>query len=706
MKFEDLDIKPFYDSRRSDVYNDFFNKVLSNSNFYRRFGGLFSAKRFALIAEGLQDFIKENNGTMELVMMPIISEEDREALLRGISVDDIIVKNWINDLSKIKEKFLEDHKMAISWMIANDYLTIKLILPEHENGIPFTESELKNVDVFRKEIGIFYNHDNHAPLSFHGQIDRDNPELGEFYSIDVSRSWVSSENETISSDHEEFTNYWDEKNYRIGSIKCKIRPLAEQLIHYFKEIAPKSKSEIPSLRKLPILRNYQNEAVSEWRKNGKRGIFEMATGTGKTFTAIGCIKKIETDEDKSLIIITAPYRNLLDQWKDELSKWFIDSTILEQGVWRQTLRDEISHLNRFVGKKISVLIASHDLFSIDYFVEQIEKSQVSNMIIVDEAHHLGSPKEREGLSKNYHYRLALSATIDRYFDGDGTDFLREYFKGSSEKSTVAFYSLEDAIRDGKLCNYNYYPLFVELNNNELDEYRILTYKAARLLNSKRIEDRKRGEELIMKRATIVRDAINKIGAFKEILKKIPKIKHMLIFCSENQFDDVDKILSNPSQYCEIDKSIMFRKITYDNPSNKKERIKILKEFADESWDVLTSNRVLDEGMDIPQARICVILASTGNPTQFIQRRGRVLRLYNDVYKDGTKKTHADIYDVLVRPQIEHFDDPDAIKLEIGIIKNQLIRIKTMTELAINREYCSEKLKEFTFNLPKEFFRNA
>ena len=704
MLFKDLEIKPSYDSRKVDVFNEFFNTILPHSKYYRRYGGIFSAKRFALAAEGLQDFIQENNGVMELAIIPGFSENDKEALLKGTSIDDIISKNWIDDLSKIKEKFLEDHTKAISWMIANEYLTIKIILPTHDDGTLFTESELNEQAIFRKETGIFYNKDDNSPLSFHGIIDRDDSEVGELYSLDVSRNWIESEKEQINLDHEEFSNYWDNESYQLGSINCKIIPLSKELEDYFKEIAPKSKSEIPELRKLPILRKYQTDAIDSWLKNNGRGIFEMATGTGKTFTAIGGIKQIIEKEEKTLVIIAVPYRNLVDQWRKELSKWFIDSIILEQGIWRQTLRDEVSHLNQFQGKKMSVLITSHDLFSTEEFVKQIEKCKIPAMLIVDEAHHVGTFASRNGLSKNYSYRLALSATIDRYFDDDGTDFLRDYFKGPSGTSTVATYTLEQAINDGKLCGYNYYPFFIELTEKELVEYKELTYRAVRLLKSKRLEDRKRGEILIQTRAKIIRDAENKTDCFKEIIKQISKLKHLLIFCSENQFDNIDEILSNPSKYCGIEASILFRKITYDNPSNKKERIKILNDFANEDWDALLSNRVLDEGMDIPQARNCIVLASTGNPTQFIQRRGRVLRVYEEPYKDGSKKTHADIFDILVKPQINDLDDPDSIKLEIGLIRSQLSKIKQMSELALNNEYCMIKIQEFTYGISDENIR--
>lgn len=698
MSFEELKIKSVYDSRKSDVFNEFFNPVLSNSKHYRRFGGVFSSKRFALAAEGLQNFIKENRGTMELAIIPRFSTDDVNALLNGVAIDDIITKNWIDDLSQIKERILEDHLKAISWMIANKHLEVKLILPEHSDGIPFTESEIMEMAIFRREIGIFYNKDDATALSFHGTIDRDDSEVGELYLLNVSRKWIETEKDQINADHEEFTNYWDSEKMNVGKVSCRIQPLSIKLTEYFQKNAPATISDIPTLKKIPVLRKYQIEAIDMWLENGGIGIFEMATGTGKTFTAIGGIKKIHDRESRLLVIISVPYKNLLYQWKNELSKWFIDVTILKSGTWQSVLNDEIIHMNCTTEPELSIMITSHDLFSTKKFVEQIKKCVIPTMLLVDEAHHVGTTATRSGLSDHYVYRLALSATIDRYFDDDGTEYLRNYFKGTIGKSTVAEYSLEKAITDKLLCGYNYYPFFIDLTEEEFFQYKDMTYKAARLLNSKKPEERERGKMMIISRAKIIRDAENKFECFAHVLKELQYHKHTLVFCSENQFDKINEILRDPLRQCNLDCTFNFRRITYDNPSNPKERTKILSEFAEGDLDILLSNNILNEGMDIPQARNCIIMASTGNPTQFIQRRGRVLRTYTEPYKDGSHKTHADIFDILIRPQIEKFDDPDSIKLEMGIIKSQLAKITKMGNLAINNEYCLDKIKEFTYEL--------
>jgi len=714
MSFDELDLKLEYDSRRHNIYSDFFNRVLSHSNFYRRFGGVFSGQKFVHCAEGLQDFIQENDGKMQLAIIPVFTDEDKEAF-KNKTIDEVITTNWIQNFSKIKDKFQQDHIKALAWMVANDRLEIKLILPEHEDGSPLTLSEINDQDLFKDEVGIFYNKDDpQEQLSFQGFIDVDNRALGEFVKIRVSRPW--SEKERIELDHMAFSNFWNNDSYQIGSITCKIKPISEELLEYFKNESPGSKKDIPTLRKLPALRDYQKNAIDSWNENDNRGIFEMATGTGKTFTAIGCIKKLESIHEQLLVIIAAPYTNLVDQWQQELSKWFIDSVVLDKG-WTRELRQEIQILNKSTNKKISVLISSHAKFAREEFLQILDLSKIPTMLIVDEAHHVGAGNtekdddgvlvtngSRKGLSEKYDYRLGLSATIERYFDQDGTDFLRNYFSGKSGKSTVFQMSLKQAIDDGKLCSYNYYPYFVELTDDEFFEYKRITKLAVAYLNSKNYEDRIKGEDLIIKRGKIVRDAALKMDAFIDIMKEFSEIKHLLIFCSEKQYDRLEELLNNPSQY-NHDQIPTFRKITYDNPKNKKDRIKILRDFADEDYEIILSNRVLDEGMDVPQAKSCIVLASTGNPTQFIQRRGRVLRKFDDQYKDGSKKTHADIYDILVRPRIDDLEDVESQKLEIGLIKSQLNRIREMSELAINSEYCLEKIKEFQYHLPDDVFQN-
>ena len=156
MLFEELGIQYNYNSKRNDIYNDFFNRILPHSTLYKRFGGLFSGRKFVQCAEGIQDFIKENDGKMELAIIPIFDDEKDKEALQQKTRDEVIAENWMSDLSKIEDDLQRDHVKALAWMIAAGKLVIKLIIPEHEDGKLLTREELMDLDIFRNEVGIFY----------------------------------------------------------------------------------------------------------------------------------------------------------------------------------------------------------------------------------------------------------------------------------------------------------------------------------------------------------------------------------------------------------------------------------------------------------------------------------------------------------------------------------------------------------------------
>lgn len=708
MKFEDLDIKEFYDARSSFVYGDFFNRILPHCNLYCRFGGVFSGNKFIQCAEGLQDFIKENDGKMELILIPDFDDDDKEAFTEE-SKRKIITKKWIVELDTIKDIFKQNHVKALAWMIVNHKLEIKLILPQDKDGKPLTKNELKGKSILN-EVGIFFNQNNDEQITFNGEF---NIETGEAISINTSRSWKDNEKLRIDRDYGKFNRLWSERNiFEIDGMICKIESLTDELLEYFRELAPKKQEEI-EMKKLPELRPYQIDAVEKWEDNGGVGIFEMATATGKTYTSIGCIKKLEEQHEKLVVVIAAPYVNLVDQWEKELADWHISTIKLDKG-WTKQIRNEISSINQTSEKRLLVFICSHAKFARDELLNEIKFCKVPSMLIVDEAHHVGSgnsiPDEdgiistegsRKGLISNYKYRLALSATVDRYYDDDGTEFLLDFFKGTKGISKVKTLDLEEAITEKILCEYDYHVHFVDLSAEEYELYKELTHNLMKYIFSKNPKIKSMGDSILNERAKIIRDAEAKIEKFIEIMKKIPEINHLIVFCSENQYEPLTEILENSEEKLGIEHPNYYR-ISHDNPSDKRDRQKILRQFAEEDYKIILANRVLDEGMDVPEIKRCIILSSTGNPTQFIQRRGRVLRQFYGTYKDGTKKEYAEIYDVLVKPNIIGMEK-DSIKLERGIIRGQLKKITEMSKLARNKDVCLEKIKEFKNNLPNEFF---
>ena len=408
----------------------------------------------------------------------------------------------------------------------------------------------------------------------------------------------------------------------------------------------------------------------------------MATGTGKTFSAIGCIDEIRRNHDKLVVVISCPFDNLERQWQKELTKWNIESIVTSGSTkWLQIIKDGIASLDLDSNKNIFVIITTYKTFSSDAFVRTIENCDISTMLIADEVHNAGSPTYVTGLSDGYDYRLGLSATLERYFDPQGTNELQVFFG-----DTVYELDLSEAIRREFLTEYDYHVIYANLNEEEYERYRNLTRIIARLWNSKKREDLEHLENARIKRSWIIRDAEDKIEKFTECIElNSDSTKYSLVYCSEKQMPTVKSILNKSG--------IINHEITAKNPSDPRQRQGIIDKFSAGLYSVIVANRVLDEGADIPSAKNCIMLASTGNPKQFIQRRGRVLRKFSGKYKDGSTKDFATIYDIFVVPELDPDYTEDEIRTERQILSSQIRRMEEMAKVARNSDSCMIQIKE-------------
>lgn len=684
MTFKNLELKQIYDSTYEDVFNAFFNKVLALSKLHVRVGGIFTADNLAACADGLQEFIK-NDGKMELVFTAVLSEQDREAINNGVKdEEEIIAQNWITDFGKIKEKFQENQYKALAWMIAQKYLKIRIVLPTTDDGKVIDAKKLEGEQFFKRQTGVFWDADRDS-ISFSGDVDLASKVFGEYYHLHVYRSWLEEEGKSVQFHYQEFQKYWEGKRleeteskhrYNLKTISLP-RAIEEKLI----QIAPKSKSEI-DLQRLPSLRPYQEQAIANWVNNDRKGIFEMATGTGKTFTAIGCIKEVEKSEHKFLVVIVCPFDNLMRQWSKELSKWNIESIVTAgDPKWRQKLRDTIAILESKSENGFSVFVTSYAVFASSRFTELVEKCKVPIMLVADEVHHAGSNMQKNGLIDAYNFRLGLTATLERYFDPIGTSLLESYFG-----KTVFEFSLEEAINKDFLVKYYYYPIYTDLTRSEFAKYKRDSRRIATYWNSKKPEDREKLESALLVRSKTIRDASRKMEVFNDIISQDNNMKYTLIYCSERQILRVKRMLNQAQP-----KPIINREITAKNPSKIEERMQVLDDLAKGRYQAIVAIGVLDEGADVPEARNCILLASTGNPKQFVQRRGRVLRKFFGQYDDGSTKDFATIHDVLIIPDVP--DSDDAVRrTELSIIRSQLRRQEEMARIAINSEQCLKEIK--------------
>ena len=681
MNLHDIELKSEYDSISDDVYDEFFNRVLEHSRKYNRIGGKFTSKNFAACAEGLQEFI-QNDGHMKLVILPEFNAEDIDSINNGIkNANDIISECWIRDFSEIQEKFVKDHTKALAWMLANDHLEIKIVIPVDSRGAILSGIKLDDSQLFKRKTGIFWDDDNNA-MSFSGNIDFDDKMFGEYHHFRVYRGWDDSERKFLDRDYEEFCRYWDGQPIE-SDVRLKSIPLPEAVRKNLIEIAPKSKSEI-RLQKVPQLRPYQKTAIRNWREKDHRGILEMATGTGKTFAAIGCIEELQKTQETLQVIIVCPFDNIERQWKQELAKWGFDSAVTSGDTkWDQRMKDKIASLET-KNRDISIVITTYKTFCTNRFINMVENCGVPLLLIADEVHNAGASAYVSGLTNAYNYRLGLSATLERYFDPDGTALLQRFFG-----DTVYTLDLQSAIEKKFLVGYYYYPMHVDLNEEEYEKYSTYTRIIARLWNSKKFEDREKLELTLINRSRVILNAEGKIAKFRDwVQEHKDSMEYSLVYCSENQMDTVKKILDRSA--------VINREITHKNPSKPTLRADIIKKFSKGLFNAIVANRVLDEGADIPAAKNCIMLASTGNPKQFIQRRGRVLRRFKERYPDGSKKENANIYDLLVIPSISEDYTDDEIRIERQIVTSQIRRLEEMASIAINRESCMadiESLKE-------------
>ena len=394
------------------------------------------------------------------------------------------------------------------------------------------------------------------------------------------------------------------------------------------------------------LREYQIEANDAWFDNDCNGIFEMATGTGKTFTALSCFDKLLSTKDALCTVIACPQSHLIDQWIGEIKK-FYDGTIVvassKNSKWKVDLADLI--VNLYLGVIDSVVIlTTHKSLASDFFLEKIHEIDMEKLLIVDEVHGIGSEKQMLGLDDIYDYRLGLSATPSRYFDDEGTQVINDFFGG-----VVFEFDLTRALTEinpdtGKtyLTPYIYKPIVVNLNDKEMADYQELSAKIARLFATNNKDYKESLKGLLFKRQDIINNAEEKYEAFRDILRERPDIDKLIVYCSSEQMDKIQEIL-NEEGVSPQHKFTQKESATKKKKENYSEREYLLKKFADGSYKALVAIKCLDEGVDVPVAENAIILSSTSNPREHIQRRGRILR-------NAPGKKEATIYDVLVFPE--------------------------------------------------------
>ena len=666
----DLNIKFKYDSDKDDLINEFYMPVLSNSSEYYRMSGFFSSTSLAISAQGISNFII-NDGKMKLICSAVLSKEDKRIIEESNENPTKFIERYaLNDFRSMNEGFVKEHVEALGWMLANDLLEIKIAIPKNDQGI------------FHSKIGVLKDDEDNI-ISFSGSDNE--TASGWLHNIEefkVFCSWDESEKKFVYSDLDDFNRYW-----RGDTVKTDVVDIPLAIKNELIKLAPKSKNDLTifkSKKSKIKLRDYQNEAIKNWFNNDCCGLLEMATGTGKTFTALSCFKELADSKDKLVTVIACPQSHLIDQWVKDV-KIFHDGKIIIASGKNSNWKDDLKNLRKkflYGALDKAVVMTTHASLSSDYFIKTIKKFDVERLLIVDEVHGIGSFKQRLGLNECYEYRLGLSATPKRWFDEEGTTIIEDFFKGTVYEFDIsrALTEINPDTNETYLAPYYYYPIIVDLNDEEYDEYISYSYKIAQILSSKKIKNKdKELTKYNTLRQRIINNAENKYFEFDRLLKENPGIDKLIVFCSPQQIDYVQQIL-NENRVIPQHKFTEKESATISKITGMSERDEILQLFAEGSYKALVAIKCLDEGVDVPVAETAIIMSSTSNPREHVQRRGRILRR-------APGKKYAVIYDILVFPE----EQTDAGS---KIMKKEILRYKEFAENAINSYDCLKLLRKY------------
>jgi superfamily II DNA or RNA helicase len=700
MSFRERKFRHAYDSDKDDVLDEFLIPALSESREYLRLAGFFSSTSLAVAARGLSDFI-DNGGEMKIVAGAKLDDKDVEMIEQAYrEPEEVITKKFGDDMDNIANKFEQDHIEALGWMVANGYLDIRIaVLKENGRVIP---SE-KVSGMFHQKVGILEDSEGNR-ISFSGS---DNATASGWKNnveeFKVFKEWVEGEKKFFEDDLEKFNKYWNNDAVRVEIVEVP-EAVEEKLI----EKAPETKQdlnldrwdtgeEVEEEEHSIDLWPPQKKAIENWENNERKSIFEMATGTGKTLTALECIRKVRQDTN-TVTVIACPQNHLIEQWMDEADEFGLSSKRViassKNRNWKDELHDSIHDFKYGVSGNMTIF-TTHDTFASEDFRKLVDKlSEESLFLVVDEVHGVGTDTRLSGLKPEYNYRLGLSATPARWMDEEGTENIFDYFNEEDIENPTFKFTLKDAVTEVNpdtgqtyLCPYEYEPKFVELTPEELEEYEEKTKKIVKAYHSASTPEQKNRALAMMgsQRQDVVRNAQNKYIAFDEILDDLGSdIQKTLVYTSPQQLEPIQEELMN--------RNIMSHKFTQNEGTSPREKYNglserqhILREFSKGRYQALAAIKCLDEGVNVPSTERAIIMASTGNPRQYIQRRGRVLR-----HDAGKEK--AIIHDILVIPSLNSEVSKDFKDMERKIVKKQLKRYKEFADTAINTVECYDKIE--------------
>lgn len=697
MSLADLKFKLSYNNQECDVVRDFLAPALRESVEYDRAVGFFSSTALMAASVGIKSLV-QNGGKIKLICSPKLSDEDIKAINSGYEKRKIIEEAINREFIEPDDEFAKERLNILSHLIANGIMDIKIATMKYSND---------EQTMFHIKLGILVDENNNF-VAFSGSMnDSMNAFYGNDESIDVYSS-LSSDYERANEKKQQFNRLWsnNEKNveiidfpystieiinkYKRESVNFNIDEEEREYKHYVQKKA--SNPETPSYI---TIRDYQKEAYENWKTRDFNGIYDMATGTGKTYTALYSIVELLKIKNQKLgIIICCPYQHLVNQWSEDLDafgfKYIMGFSESKQKDWKKRLKRAVFNYSHNVNNGFC-FITTNASFGTKFVQNTIDSVKGEILLVIDEAHNFGTSRLVNMLDNRFKYRLALSATLDRHNDLVGTKSLYDFFGNKCIE-----YSLEMAINAGMLCRYYYYPVKVYLEEDELEDYNNLSEELVKYIkvnDDGSVEYSKKAEMILIKRSRIIAGARMKLERLAEVVSKFKDENHLLVYCGSTTVADYDYVENNASndeirQVDAVTSILQKLGITSSQFTSKEDARtrEILRREFDEGSVIkaLVAIRCLDEGVNIPSIDKAIILASSTNPKEYIQRRGRVLRKYKN-------KTHAIIYDFVTLPRnLEEVSAENGFGHDLSLIKREIVRVRDFARLSLN-EFESDRL---------------
>ncbi len=711
-----LQFKGVYKSDLDDILTDFYFPALSVASSYDRAVGFFSASTLSHAAQALTAFIN-GGGRIRLILGAFCDQNDLDAVKEGLRVREVSERlgtEFLQQIDGVDDELFQQRFKALAWLVSQGRLEIRVALRPH--------------GIFHDKVGIITDASGDAVV-FAGSANESAAALlptHNYESIDVFPAWRPELAEYHEPHRASFERLWANKSRgtAVMDVPSALRdrllevgatmerpPDPEReaaIVAMLREAEDAAEAALrPRGPRVPDLingspfdiRDHQRDALNAWRAKGDfQGIFDLATGAGKTITAVYGAVQMSKQIRGLTVVIAAPYQSLADQWCEILETFNIHplQCYVSKANWYDALQRKILDVQTGATPFEAIVVVNRTLKTADFqnAIARIPSDQF--LWIGDECHHHGSQSLASALPQNARYRIGLSATPEHYLDDERNARLKAYYG-----EVVYSYTLKQAIEDKVLTPYNYFPRLVALTPDEGEEFIRLSDLIAQQFAR---EGTGAGHgmsagltALLMKRSRIVGSAVNKLVSLEIALDGRAPELHTLFYCGDgrviydpdaDEFDDDDDDGDDavPQRQIEVVTRVLdglgWRVSRFTARESRRERESILQTFRVGLIDGLVAIKCLDEGIDVPACSTAYILASSRDPRQFIQRRGRILRR-------SPGKTIATIHDfIVILPEEAHDPTGAARKL----IASELRRVAEFATLAENRFAAYEILR--------------